>query len=228
MKRSVRIVLTAGLLGTLLMGCSKPPLSNKGAEAPQRILTVEEMQELNKQAGASNPSGTPNRAPAPPGGAGRPAQPAGPKVNSPAPETVSQDLDGKEVKLSDLKGKVVVLDFWATWCGPCRNMIPHTAKLHEKMKGKPLVIVSVSSDSQKEALTNFLKTTKMPWTHWWDGQRKLSALYGISGIPTVYVVDHKGIIRHHQVGFGGNSHDLDTMVEKLVKEAEDSTKKGGV
>jgi thiol-disulfide isomerase/thioredoxin len=211
MNRFVRTIATAGLLGMLLLGCAKP----KKAETEQRIYTMEEAAEMQRQANATKPSFNP-----PPQGSGQTHQPKH-KVGSAAPETVSQELGGKEVKLSDLKGKVVVLDFWATWCGPCRAMIPHTTQLFEKMKGKPVVIVSISGDAQKETLTEFLKTNKMPWTHWWDGKGALSRIYGVTAIPTVYVIDHKGIIRHHQVGGG---HEMDSAIEKLVKEAEDSTK----
>jgi thiol-disulfide isomerase/thioredoxin len=143
-------------------------------------------------------------------------------VGAQAPEVVSQDLDGKKVKLSDLKGKVVVLDIWATWCGPCKSMIPHTQKLVEKLKDKPFVFVSVSADAQKETLVNFLKSNKMPWTHWWSGMAGMVKDWEVEAFPTIYVLDAKGVIREKIVG--ANNAAVEQAVEKLMKEVEDKTK----
>jgi len=139
------------------------------------------------------------------------------------PEVELQDVDGKAVKLSDLKGKVVVLDFWATWCGPCRAMIPHTRKLVKQHEKKPFVFVSVSCDEKRETLKDFTTRTEMPWTHWWDGRGGNAArAYEVRAFPTIYAIDHKGNIRFKSVGFDS---DLDSVVEKLIKEAEGEKKK---
>src|SRR5262245_13712456 len=92
------------------------------------------------------------------------------KVGKPAPEVVAESLDGQKVKLSDLKGKVVVLDVWATWCGPCLEMTPHSRKLVAAMKGRPFVFVGASADDKKQTVRDFLKKHEMPWTHWWVGR----------------------------------------------------------
>jgi thiol-disulfide isomerase/thioredoxin len=143
-------------------------------------------------------------------------------VGAKAPDAASVDVDGNAVKLSDYKGKVVVLDFWATWCGPCRAMIPHTRKLVKSNEKKPLVFVSVSCDQNKEDLEGFLQKTEMPWTHWWDGARgKAARAYEVNAFPTIYVVDHKGAIAFKSVGFDPA---LDGVVERLVREAEAAKK----
>ncbi len=212
MTRFVRITLTAGLLGALLLGCAKPKAKE---EAPPPVVSMEEAMEMEKKANAQRPP--PNMPPQGNRNAPEPKQ----KIGLPAPETVSHDLSGKDVKLSDLKGKVVVLDFWGVWCGWCVKMIPQTNELHKKMKGKPLAIVSVSSDGKPEDVKNFLKKTEMPWTHWFDGQGgPVARQWGITGFPTVYVIDHKGIVRHCQNGYNPNPHEMESLIEKLVKEAE--------
>jgi len=135
---------------------------------------------------------------------------------------VSQNLEGKKVKLSDLKGKVVVLDVWATWCPPCRSMIPHTKTLVEKLKDKPFVFVSVSADAEKATLVNFLKSNSMPWTHWWTGMGGIVEDWEVKAYPTIYVIDAKGVLREKIVG--ADNAAVERAVEKLVKEAEDKTK----
>jgi thiol-disulfide isomerase/thioredoxin len=147
-------------------------------------------------------------------------------IGKTVPEVVSKDLDDQKVDLKSLRGKVVVLDFWATWCPPCRASIPHSNELVKKMKDKPFVFVSVSSDAKKDTLTAFLKTNEMPWTHWWEGvgDTTLSQVWGVTGIPTVYVIDAKGVIRHKEVGFSAAATEkneaFDKLIEDLVKEAE--------
>jgi thiol-disulfide isomerase/thioredoxin len=143
-------------------------------------------------------------------------------VGKAAPEVVSQDLAGKETRLSALKGKVVVLDIWATWCGPCRAMIPHERDMVERLKGKPFVLVSISTDAKKETLTDFLKTEKMPWTHWWNGaEGGIVDEWDVQYYPTIYVLDAQGVIRHRDL----RGEQLERAVNDLLKEME--TKKVG-
>ena len=142
-------------------------------------------------------------------------------VDKPVPEAaVGVDLDGKKVKLSSMKGKVVLLDFWATWCPPCRAMIPHEREMVDKLAKKPFVLLSVSVDEEKSTLTEFFETEKMPWNHWWDGAKgRLARMFKVQGYPTLYLIDAKGIIRNQWVGSPGNEV-LDKAIEGLVAEAE--------
>ncbi|MFO0815573.1 MAG: TlpA disulfide reductase family protein [Gemmatales bacterium] len=137
-------------------------------------------------------------------------------VGKTAPEVINKDLDDKTVKLSDLKGRVVVLDIWATWCGPCRAMIPHEREMVEKLKAKPFTLVSVSADAEKKTLTDFIKKEPMPWTHWWNGQQGgILEDWDVQYFPTIYVIDAKGVIRYKDV----RGKELEEAVEKLLEEA---------
>jgi thiol-disulfide isomerase/thioredoxin len=143
-------------------------------------------------------------------------------IGKPAPVAESKDLDDKAVKLADYKGKVVVLDFWATWCPPCRGMIPHERELVKRNAGKPFVFISVSADEKKDDLTKFLKDEPMPWVHWFGGANGgVVADWNIHAFPTMYVIDAKGVICGRIRGGGPKSEKrLDEYVEKLVKEAD--------
>ncbi|MFO0938002.1 MAG: TlpA disulfide reductase family protein [Gemmataceae bacterium] len=138
-------------------------------------------------------------------------------VGKPMPEVIAKDLDGKTVKFSDYKNKVVVFDIWATWCGPCRAMIPHEREMVDKLKGKPFSLISLSADAEVKTLKDFLETEKMPWTHWHIGASgDVHDLLNIEHYPTIFVVDHKGVIRYKEI----RGQQLEEAVEKLLKEAE--------
>jgi thiol-disulfide isomerase/thioredoxin len=132
-----------------------------------------------------------------------------------APDTTAEDLEGKKVKLSDYRGKVVALDIWATWCGPCIAMIPHEREMVERLKDKPFALISLSGDAKKETLEKFLAKTKMPWTHWWSGnQEGFIREWKVSFYPTIYILDAKGVIRYK----GLRGEKMEEAVNKLLKE----------
>ena len=139
-----------------------------------------------------------------------------------APEAGSKTLEGKKDTLAGYKGKVVILDIWATWCGPCRAMIPDERALTEKYKDKPLVFISLSADDEKKDVEDFLKEEKMPWTHWWDGGKESAIIktWNVRFFPTIYVIDAAGVIRYKNV----REKDLEKAVAKLVAEAEAAKK----
>jgi cytochrome oxidase Cu insertion factor (SCO1/SenC/PrrC family) len=143
-------------------------------------------------------------------------------VGRPAPASTAKDLDDKAVALADLKGKVVVLDFWFTQCGWCVKMLPHEREMVKKLADKPFVLVSVSVDPRAQMVKDFVEKEPMPWTHWFAGQQgAITKTWRIQGYPTFYVIDAKGVIRGKVVGGGAESEKkLEELVEKVVKEAD--------
>jgi thiol-disulfide isomerase/thioredoxin len=137
-------------------------------------------------------------------------------VGKPVPEVVSRDVDGKTVRLSALKGKVIVLDIWATWCVPCKAMIPHEREMVGRLKDKPFALVSISADEEKETLTTFLAKEKMPWTHWWNGNEGgILEDWNVEAYPTIYVLDAKGVIRYKDLRGEKLEEAVNTLIEGL-------------
>lgn len=104
-------------------------------------------------------------------------------------------VKGKNVNLADLKGKVVLIDFWATWCGPCVAEVPNVVATYNKLHEKGFEIVGISLDSDKGALTDFIKEHKMPWPQFFDGKgwdNEIAKGFGIRSVPAMWLVDQEG------------------------------------
>jgi thiol-disulfide isomerase/thioredoxin len=136
------------------------------------------------------------------------------KVGDPALEFALKDPSGTEYTLAGLKGKVVVLDFWATWCGPCKQAMPDIQAIHEHFKDQPVAIFGVNvSERSPTAGADYMKSKNFTYGCLLAGE-KLAEGYAISGIPTIIVIDTEGKIVHAQAGFGpGEKEHLIKLIE---------------
>jgi thiol-disulfide isomerase/thioredoxin len=135
-------------------------------------------------------------------GAAAGAAPQPLKVGDPVPHFSLQTLDGKALDIASLKGKVVLLDFWATWCGPCRQAMPELKTLLQKNSGKPLVVVSVSADQDMKAPAEFARANGMTWVQAWDGTGKvIGGVFGANSLPSYVVIDADGRIAYLMKGW---------------------------
>jgi len=133
-----------------------------------------------------------------------------------APFTL-KDINGKEVSLSDFKGNVVLLDFWATWCGPCRRAIPHLEALHKKYKDQGLVVIGMNHERNHDKVKEFA-SKQISYIVLLDADEQFKE-YNISSIPTAYYIDIEGKIRYRDVGFGsGTEKDIEKKVKELILE----------
>jgi len=131
---------------------------------------------------------------------GAPAQVSKAVEGAAAPDFTVKDLEGKDVKLSALKGSVILVNFWATWCPPCKEEIPSMIKLNKAMAGKSFRMLAISIDEGgKDAVQKFFKgNNDLPTCLDPDG--KVSQLYGTTGVPETFIVDKQGIIQKKVVG----------------------------
>jgi RNA polymerase sigma factor (sigma-70 family) len=135
-------------------------------------------------------------------------------VGQQAPAVEGRDIDGKEFRLGDCKGKVVVLMFSANWCGPCKQLYPALRELQKKFEGKPLEVVTVMADSEQAAVRQAVARGEITWRAVWDGDRgPIARRWNVRRFPTLYVLDRRGVIRSRDEPAGG----LAAQVADLLK-----------
>jgi thiol-disulfide isomerase/thioredoxin len=145
-----------------------------------------------------------------------------PTIGVRAADFAAPDLFGNAVSLSDYRGKVVLLDFWATWCGPCVSELPNVKYIYEKYKDAGLAVIGISLDANRNDLEYFVRIADIEWPQIFDGkgwENDLSRLYNIYSIPTTILLDRNGVIRYMNL----RGHDeLEHAVRDLLAPAADS------
>jgi peroxiredoxin len=138
-----------------------------------------------------------------------------------APDFETENLQGKTVRLSQQRGKVTLLVFWATWCEFCADLQPQQLELLKKYSGRPFSIVAMSGDDDVETVKQHLANHSLPWTHWYNGpEGGVLDAWNVQAFPTVYLIDATGVIRHRNI----HGDELNKAVEWLVKHAEAKAK----
>jgi peroxiredoxin len=139
-----------------------------------------------------------------------------------APAFTMTTSEGEQISLDDMGGKVVLLDFWATWCGPCKESLPEIQRIARNFADQPLVVVSISSDKDESAWKTFIQKNNMTWPQYRDADGALSRAYGVNAIPHYFSIDADGALENVQVGSGA---DVEGEVRKLLNKAHDAEKK---
>ena len=126
---------------------------------------------------------------------------------------------GQRVAMDDLAGKVVLLDFWATWCGPCREALPHMKRIAQKFSGQPLVILSISLDDDEQKWKNFIAQNEMTWLQYRDGgfEGPIARLFDVKAIPHTFTIDSDGVLQEEKIGDAS----IEGKLKKLIAEARE-------
>ncbi len=182
-----------------VIGTTKP--KSKRALAPQRTLAEEAQDHLNEIRDRQFPSQI-------------------------APEITSPDIHGKPLRLSDYRGKIVLLIFWGSWCAPCLRDIPHEREIFSRLRDKPFVMLGVNCDEDLDKAEKAVETHQMGWRNWTDGMPGSGPIvraYRIRTYPSSVVIDNKGLIRYKNI-FGDR---LDRALDLLLHELQETTGKAG-
>ena len=148
-----------------------------------------------------------------------------------APEIEASGMDGEVFRLSDYRGRVVMLDFWAHWCGGCVEMLPWEVELVARLEDAPFALVGVNGDPDLEAARALSVEKRITWRSFWNGpggaEGPITAEWVPRGWPTIYLIDHTGRIRHKQVGRPGvdgnvDYDELDRLIDELITAALDA------
>jgi serine/threonine-protein kinase len=134
-----------------------------------------------------------------------------------APDIVGADVDGKTFRLSDYRGKVVLLDFFGDWCPGCRDLHPHERRLVKKYANQPFVLLGINCDKEERTLKQLLANQTVTWRCWWDGNNHIHKEWQVNAWPSLYLIDHRG--RMIREVFHGSGHDLEAAIKALVEAA---------
>jgi thiol-disulfide isomerase/thioredoxin len=129
-------------------------------------------------------------------------------------------IDGQRISMDDLQGKVVLLDFWATWCLPCREALPHIQQVAKKFQGQPLVILSVSLDSDERKWKEFIGKNEMTWPQYRDGgfTGPVAKIFAVTAIPHTFTIDADGVLQEEHIG----DTSIEGKLKKLIARVNDS------
>jgi thiol-disulfide isomerase/thioredoxin len=136
-----------------------------------------------------------------------------------APAFAVVTTDGERISLDDLTGKVVLLDFWATWCTPCREAMPHMREIANRFQGQPLVLLSVSLDDDEQKWKDFIAKNGMTWLQYRDGgfTGPMSRLFAVQSIPHTFTIDGDGVLQDEHIGDAS----IEGKLKKLIARARD-------
>ena len=139
--------------------------------------------------------------------------------SGPAPQFQLLSKAGKEISLSQFKGQVVMINFWASWCGPCRQEMPILEQLYDKYKPMGFTMVGVNVEPDSNAAINWLKATPVTFPILFDTKSQVSKLYQVAGMPSTVIVDRKGNLRWLHRGYKpGDENEYLNQIRALVRE----------
>ncbi len=152
----------------------------------------------------------------PPDGKSPTAPVEGTQVGNLAPDFQLQNLDGQAVSLSDFRGKPVLVNFWASWCPPCRSEMPYIQEIYEEWSDKGLVILAVDIGESPSTVENFMQSYNLTFPALLDINQAVALEYNIRGIPTTFLIDKDGIIQDKMIGAFQNKTQIENRLSKII------------
>jgi peroxiredoxin len=136
-----------------------------------------------------------------------------------APDFTLPSIDGPNLRLQEQRGRVVMINFWATWCGPCRVEMPHLSRLYEKYRGSGFTVLAVNIDEDPHKAAGLAKQLGMRFPVLLDTEKKVSRLYDLSTMPSTVLVDRDGRVRYVHRGYRDGYEDTyDKQIRELLRE----------
>lgn len=140
-------------------------------------------------------------------------------TGKPAPDFTLKSTSGKNVRLAEQRGDVVMINFWATWCGPCRQEMPLLEKLNQKYKDLGFVLLGINVESDTTQMAKYLKDVPVTFPILSDGANSVAKLYGVDGMPSTVIIDRNGVVRFVHRGYKpGYEQKYEQQVKQLVME----------
>jgi thiol-disulfide isomerase/thioredoxin len=140
----------------------------------------------------------------------------GTQVGNLAPDFQLQNLDGQTVSLGSLWGKPVLINFWATWCGPCRSEMPYIQEIYEEWTNKGLVVLAINIGESSSKVEEFMQGYNLSFTVLLDTKQDVAQRYNITGIPTTFFLDKDGIIQDKVIGAFQNKAQIENRLSKII------------
>jgi thiol-disulfide isomerase/thioredoxin len=143
-----------------------------------------------------------------------------------APDFTLASDAGETLALNDLAGKTVLMDFWGTWCGPCRAATPTLVRLNKQFANQPFVLVGISSDTirDRQVWLKYIEVNKMPWFQFLDVDRRIHRLFGVTVFPSYIILGADGMIRDRLEGYGPTTAmDLEGKIKKSLKASRNAS-----
>jgi cytochrome c biogenesis protein CcmG/thiol:disulfide interchange protein DsbE len=138
------------------------------------------------------------------------------RVGKPAPDFTLPALDGQTVALSDLQSEPVMVNFWATWCGPCVHEMPFIQEVYEVWSEKGLVLLAVNIGESQPQVHSFMQENRLSFLVLLDGTGEVAERYSVRGIPTTVLVDSEGVIRNIKVGSYPSRAAIEADLKKII------------
>jgi len=142
---------------------------------------------------------------------------AGPGIGNPAPDFQLHDIEGQTITLSNLRGSPVILNFWASWCGPCKHEMPFIQQIYEDWQSEGVILLSINFRETYSVATQFMESNELSFPVLFDTDGTVGLDYKVSGIPTTFFIDKGGSIQAQKLGSFTSVTEIENYLIKIIQ-----------